>query len=282
MADLAEKFARLGTQDARRWTSKPLPRARRIGSSPNSSPKSPSPNLPPSGSVRHASFLGLRSDKEAKDVTPETKQAVPPPTSDVTITSRDRVIFPEAKATKGDLADYYAAIAPVMLPHARAARSASSAVRRGAARNAFSRSMTAGSFGDHVHQVPIREKDGGHEDYLYVDDADGLLACVQMGTIEFHGWGSHVDALEKPDRMVFDLDPDEGLDFADGQKGRARHPPSACRPRPGQLRDAVGRQGRPRRRAARSGPQLGRAQGFLETLCRGAEHGRARSLSSPR
>ncbi len=44
---------------------------------------------------------------------------------------------------------------------------------------------------------PIREKDGGHEDYLYVEDTDGLLACVQMGTIEFHGWDSHVDALEK-------------------------------------------------------------------------------------
>src|SRR3546814_10036034 len=57
------------------------------------------------GSVRHASFLGLRSDKEAKDVTPEKKQPTPAPESDVKISSRDRVIFPEVKATKGDLAD---------------------------------------------------------------------------------------------------------------------------------------------------------------------------------
>src|SRR3546814_4578454 len=70
------------------------------------------------GSVRHASFLGLRSDKEAKDVTPEKKQPTPAPESDVKISSRDRVIFPEVKATKGDLAAYYAAIAPVMLPQA--------------------------------------------------------------------------------------------------------------------------------------------------------------------
>ncbi|MGH6631755.1 MAG: DNA ligase D, partial [Sphingopyxis sp.] len=174
-----------------------------------------------SGSVRHASFLGLRSDKEAKDVTPEIRQAAPAVKSDVTISSRDRVIFPEAKATKGDLADYYAAIAPVMLPHT--ARRPISLVRcpQGRAKKCFFQKHDSGSFGDHVLHIPIKEKDGGHEDYLYVEDADGLLACVQMGTIEFHGWGSHVDALEKPDRMVFDLDPDEGLDFADVKKAAA-------------------------------------------------------------
>src|SRR3546814_15206629 len=68
----------------------------------------------------------------------------------------------------------------------------------------FFQKHEAGSVGDHVLHVPIREKDGGHEDYLYVEDSDGILACVQMGTIEFHGWDSHVETLEKPDRMVFD------------------------------------------------------------------------------
>lgn len=171
-----------------------------------------------SGSVRHASFLGLRSDKEAKDVTPEKKQPAPAPASDVTISSRDRVIFPEAKATKGDLADYYAAIAPLMLPHM--ARRPLSLVRcpQGRAKKCFFQKHDSGSFGAHVHHVPIREKDGGYEDYLYVDDADGILACVQMGTIEFHGWASHVDAIERPDRLIFDLDPDEGLGFAEVKK----------------------------------------------------------------
>ena len=61
--------------------------------------------------------------------------------------------------------------------------------------------------------MPITEKDGHAEDYLYIDDAEGLLACVQMGTIEFHGWGSKASDVEAPDRMVFDLDPDVGLDF---------------------------------------------------------------------
>ncbi|NCP10597.1 MAG: ATP-dependent DNA ligase, partial [Sphingomonadales bacterium] len=152
----------------------------------------------------------------------EVKQPAPEaPASDVKISSRDRVIFPEAKATKGDLADYYAAIAPVMLPHC--ANRPISLVRcpQGRAKKCFFQKHDSGSFGSHVKHVPIREKDGGHEDYLYLDDADGLLACVQMGTIEFHGWDSHVETLERPDRMIFDLDPDEGLGFEEVKKAAA-------------------------------------------------------------
>src|SRR3546814_13006500 len=58
-----------------------------------------------------------------------------------------------------------------------------------------------------------REKNGEKQPYLYISDADGIATCVQMGTIEFHGWGSLASDVEKPDRMVLDLDPDEGLDF---------------------------------------------------------------------
>ena len=57
-----------------------------------------------------------------------------------------------------------------------------------------------------------RKRTASIEDYLYFDDP-GLLACVQMGTVEFHGWGSKVEKVEYPDRLVFDLDPDVGLDF---------------------------------------------------------------------
>ena len=64
-----------------------------------------------------------------------------------------------------------------------------------------------------MKQIPIEEKDGHFEDYLYFDDIRGVLASVQMGTVEFHGWGSKVDKVEYPDRLVFDLDPDVGLDF---------------------------------------------------------------------
>lgn len=168
------------------------------------------------GSVRHASFIGLRNDKPAREVRPERSSPPPPPAaaSAIAISNRDRVLFPESRTTKGELADYYQQLAPLILPHL--ARRPLSLVRcpQGRARKCFFQKHDSGSFGSTVHHVPIREKDGGHEDYLYVDSADGLLACVQMGTIEFHGWGCHVETLEQPDRMVFDLDPDEALDYA--------------------------------------------------------------------
>lgn len=167
------------------------------------------------GRVRHGSFLGLRADKPAKAVTPEEAQPAPQARIDVTVSNRDRVIFPESGQTKGQLADYYLDVAPLMLPFA--AHRPISLVRcpQGRAKKCFFQKHDSGTFGDHVHHVPIREKDGGAEDYLYLDDAEGLVACVQMGTIEFHGWAARADQVEKPDRMIFDLDPDEGLDFAE-------------------------------------------------------------------
>ena len=172
--------------------------------------------------VRHGSFIGLREDKKPGDVVvekpaplPETPAAVQ---SSIKISSRDRVIYPEAGLTKGQLADYYAAIAPVALRWL--ANRPISLVRcpQGRAKHCFFQKHDAGSFGEHVHHVDVREKDGSIEPYLYVDDLDGIMACVQMGTIEFHGWGSLVADIEKPDRLVFDLDPDEGLDFAQVRK----------------------------------------------------------------
>ena len=165
--------------------------------------------------VRHASFLGLRADKPAKAVKPEKPVPAPAPVAQVRISNRERVIFPESGQTKGQLAEYYAAIAPLMLSFA--ARRPISLVRcpQGRGKKCFFQKHDSGSFGTSVHQVPIREKDGSAEDYIYVEDAEGLLSCVQMGTIEFHGWESRSDAVEQPDRMIFDLDPDEGLDFAD-------------------------------------------------------------------
>ncbi len=181
----------------------------------------------PDGVLRHSSFIGLREDKAAKDVVAETPAPVPDtadavPATRITVTSRDRILFDESDVTKGDLADYYAAVSGIMLPFAGSRPISLVRCPQGRSRACFFQKHDAGSFGDAVHQVPIREKDGSTEDYLYVDDADGLVACVQMGTIEFHGWGSSVAALEKPDRLVFDLDPDEGLAFSD-TKSAAEH-----------------------------------------------------------
>ena len=68
-----------------------------------------------------------------------------------------------------------------------------------------------------VLQVPIPEGEGTGkkvETYLAVDSTVGLLSLVQMSVLEFHVWGSHIETLEYPDELVFDLDPDADLPFS--------------------------------------------------------------------
>ena len=182
------------------------------------------------GILRHPSFVGLREDKPAKDVVKEvpkhltvketrpkrskTKKKSSAEDFGIEISSPERVIFPEPGLTKKDLADYYATIEPLIMIDA--AKRPMTLIRypQGTAEKGFFQKHDTGTFGPHVKHIPIMEKDGDTEEYLYFDDIRGLLACVQMGTIEFHGWGSKVDKVEYPDRLVFDLDPDVGLDFA--------------------------------------------------------------------
>ena len=184
------------------------------------------------GILRHPSFVGLREDKPAKDVVrevpkhltesekkPARKSAKGKKTGakaedfGIEISSPDRVIFPELGLTKKNLADYYATVEPLIMVDC--AKRPMTLIRfpSGRTGESFFQKHDKGTFGPHVKQIPIEESDGDVEDYLYFDDIRGLLASVQMGTIEFHGWGSKTDKVEYPDRLVFDLDPDEGLDF---------------------------------------------------------------------
>jgi bifunctional non-homologous end joining protein LigD len=185
------------------------------------------------GVLRHPSFIALREDKPAKEVVrevPKHTESVTKPAKrkspskakkarasaedfGIEISSPERVIFPELGLTKKDLADYYATIEPLIMVDA--AKRPMTLIRcpGGRTGECFFQKHDKGTFGPDVKQVPIEEKDGHTEDYLYFDDIRGLLACVQMGTVEFHGWGSRVEKVEYPDRLVFDLDPDVGLDF---------------------------------------------------------------------
>ncbi len=169
------------------------------------------------GTLRHPSYLGLREDKKPEAVVLETEtpveEAAEPAASTVKISNRDRIIDPDTGITKGQLADHYAAVAAVMLPWAGSRPISLVRCPQGRAKKCFFQKHDAGMFGGSVRQVAIREKDGHDEPYLYIDTAEGLLTCVQMGTIEFHGWGARIEDVEKADRLVFDLDPDEGLDF---------------------------------------------------------------------
>jgi bifunctional non-homologous end joining protein LigD len=169
------------------------------------------------GTLRHPSYLGLREDKKPEAVVLETEHHaadLPAPTmSSIVISSRERIIYPESNITKGQLADHYAGVAEIMLPWVGSRPISLVRCPQGRAKKCFFQKHDAGSFGDKVHHIGVVEKDGREEPYLYIDDADGLMTCVQMGTIEFHGWGARIEDIEKADRLVFDLDPDEGLDF---------------------------------------------------------------------
>ena len=176
------------------------------------------------GTLRHPSFIALRDDKKAAEAVREVPEKLPAKAKSKTspstaaslgarITNPDRLIFPESRLSKGDLADYYAAVEAIFLVDG--AKRPMTLVRcpQGRGKACFFQKHDSGALGEFVKHVPIKEKGGSIEDYLWFDDPRGILACVQMGTIEFHGWGSRIKPLEKPDRMVFDLDPDEGLGF---------------------------------------------------------------------
>jgi bifunctional non-homologous end joining protein LigD len=194
------------------------------------------------GVLRHPSFIALREDKPAKDVVREvpqhlrdeivkSKAKASPKRKDkaataeslgITISSPERVIYPELGLTKKDLADYYAAVEPLIMVDCADRPMTLIRCPGGRTGECFFQKHDKGTFGEHVKQIPIEEKDGEFEDYLYFDDIRGLLACVQMGTMEFHGWGSKVEKVECPDRLVFDLDPDEGLDFSKVKEAAVR------------------------------------------------------------
>ncbi|MEO7411370.1 MAG: DNA ligase D, partial [Sphingomicrobium sp.] len=175
------------------------------------------------GVLRHPSFIALRSDKTAAEVVREVPEKLSATQAKgakasaaefgVKITNPERVIFPGDELTKGELADYYAAVSSQLLVTLGDRPMTLIRCPQGRAKHCFFQKHDTGSMGSSVHHVPVKESDGTVADYLFVNDAKGLLECVQMGTIEFHGWGSKIDPLENPDRLVFDLDPDVGLGF---------------------------------------------------------------------
>ncbi|MCV0397370.1 MAG: DNA ligase D [Rhizobiaceae bacterium] len=183
------------------------------------------------GVVRHGVVKGLREDKKAGEVVLEkpsasTKGAMKGSkpmqeheTRDVfagvKLSSPDKVLFKEQGVTKADLAAHYERVAERILPHVE--RRLVSLVRcpDGASGQCFFQKHDAKGFPDELKRMEVEESGGKRDTYLYAEDLSALIAGVQVGTLEFHIWGSRIDRLEQPDRLVFDLDPDEGLDFGD-------------------------------------------------------------------
>jgi bifunctional non-homologous end joining protein LigD len=128
-----------------------------------------------------------------------------------TLSSPGRVVYPDAGYTKQQVWDYHLAAAERLLPELRGRLLSIVRCPDGIGGQRFFQKHAGRGFGDAVHRHAITEADGERAEYFYIDDLAGLMQLVQMNTLEFHPWGSTVDDLERPDRIVFDLDPDEGI-----------------------------------------------------------------------
>ncbi|MDR7870438.1 MAG: DNA ligase D [Tissierellaceae bacterium] len=178
--------------------------------------------------LRQASYKGLRIDKNPKDVIREKSMDNEEIESEVSntglidakgisvegvrITSPDKIIFDDPAITKIDVINYYEKVSQRMLPYIENRILSIVRCPKGVSDTCFYKKHPGHSSKD-VTTIPILNSSGETKEYFYIDDVKGLITEVQMGTLEFHTWGSNVHALENPDIMVFDLDPDEGMDL---------------------------------------------------------------------
>ena len=128
----------------------------------------------------------------------------------VRLSNPDKILYPEQGITKGDLADYYVAVADRMLPHVANRPVTMVRCPAGAETKCFYQRHAGSGVPEQLSEVTVP---GFDEPYLYIKDVSGLVAMVQMGVLEIHPWGVTVERPDKPDRIIFDLDPAEGLGF---------------------------------------------------------------------
>ncbi len=130
----------------------------------------------------------------------------------VRLSNPDKVLWHEQGITKSALADYHLAVAGLMLPHVAMRPVTMVRCPTGADKKCFYQRHAASGVLPELKEIAVP---GFDEPYLYIEEAAGLVAMVQMGTLEIHPWGVRVERPDSPDRVIFDLDPDEGLGFAD-------------------------------------------------------------------
>jgi bifunctional non-homologous end joining protein LigD len=200
------------------------------------------------GILRHPTFRGLREDKPAKQVKWErpaptgrvtgakqelepvkktakktaaqkaaAKTSVKSPSRDgaievegVRMTSPDKILYPEQGTTKQDLAGYYIAIQDWILPHIQGRPLTLVRCPQGRGKQCFFQKHMDELDSPYIDKIRVKEEKAAR-DYGTLDSIQGILTVVQMGALELHTWNSRADKLEKPDRFIIDLDPDEGL-----------------------------------------------------------------------
>lgn len=170
--------------------------------------------------LRHPSFKGLRMDKDVEEVIEETvnKKSQPIIIDGLEITHPDKILYEDPEITKLDVIRYYQEVSERMLPYV--GNRILSVVRcpRGISEGCFFMKHPP-TENQNIISISIEENDGEKDAYFYINSESGIIYEVQMGTLEFHTWGSTIKELEKPDMMVFDLDPDLGMDLSAVRQG---------------------------------------------------------------
>lgn len=162
--------------------------------------------------LRHASFQGIREDKPPpalRKKTPSRKRAESPALPQVSISNPGKVFYPESGLTKGEIAAWVASMASCILPHVAERPLMLLRCPEGYAGNCFYQKHFE-NMPETVYPVRAKAKE---QPYIAIKDLEGLIALVQMGVLEIHPWGSRADKPERPDRMIFDLDPDPTVPF---------------------------------------------------------------------
>ncbi|GAB7541939.1 DNA ligase D [Cupriavidus sp. 8B] len=165
------------------------------------------------GRVRHAVFHALRADKEPGSVTRERAVEVEPPrprpARSVKVTNAKRVIDPTTGLTKGDLVGFYEAIAPHLLPHLRGRPVSLVRGPTGIGGELFfQKHIEASKIPGMTVLAPSLWAD--HPALLEIGSVSAIVSAAQLNVIEFHTWNATKRSIEKPDRIIFDLDPGEG------------------------------------------------------------------------
>lgn len=202
-----------------------------------------------SGAVRHASFIGLRNDKPVKQIKREkplsdseleqaekeaqaagktsarqsrkAAAAKAPATraigkngrvtvAGIEISNPAKILFAGIGLSKLGLAEYYEQISELILPHLRQRPLTLVRCPNGGGAKCFFQKHVTETVSDAIEPIEVPE-DKGSAIYMMANNQQAVIGLVQMGVLELHTWGSHKGALTMPDRMIFDLDPAEGL-----------------------------------------------------------------------
>ncbi len=177
----------------------------------------------PDGNIRHATFRGVRTDKPAKSIRREQASTPPPaakaptkPKTSVKISNPDRIIDPSTGLTKIDLIHFYESVADRILPHLQNRPVSLVRAPQGITGQLFFQKHSDAKI------TGLTELDAslwpGHDSLLSVDSVEGLISAAQLNVIEFHTWNSTTKRIDQPDRVIFDLDPGEGVTWAHVQE----------------------------------------------------------------